>query len=114
MNLKRPRNIHAEMPIRAASSASLVATASTVTPTPGAPIPHCRHPNGWSYRGWNGRCRTGTTPVDPLADCAPQKDAVIAMIGRQIRRPCSLIIQVKYGTFAEIDRYIRGLIQSER
>jgi hypothetical protein len=49
-----------------------------------------------------------------MADCAPQKDAVIAMIGHQIRRPRSLIIQVKYGTFAEIDRYIRGLIQSER
>jgi hypothetical protein len=49
-----------------------------------------------------------------MADCAPQKEAVIAMIGRQIRRPCSLIVQVKYGTFAGIDRYIRGLIQSER
>jgi hypothetical protein len=53
-------------------------------------------------------------PVDSMADCAPQKDAVIATIGHQIRRPRSLIIQVKYGTFAEIGRYIRGLIQSER
>jgi hypothetical protein len=53
-------------------------------------------------------------PIDPTADCAPQKDAVIAMIGHQIRRLRSLIIQLKYGTFAEIDRYIRGLIQSER
>jgi hypothetical protein len=53
-------------------------------------------------------------PVDPIADCAPQKDALIAMIGHQIRRPRSLIVQVKYGTFAEIDRYTRSLIQSER
>jgi hypothetical protein len=40
-----------------------------------------------------------------------KKDAVIAMIGHQIRRSRSLIIQVKYGTFADMDRYIRDLIQ---
>jgi hypothetical protein len=38
----------------------------------------------------------------------------IATIGRQIWRPRSLIIQVKYGTFAGKDRFTRCLAPSER
>src|ERR1700676_718142 len=103
-----------EMPIHAASSASLVATASTIAP-PRRPRPHTFSTRMAGAIDGGMVTATGTTPVvDPMADCAPQKDAVIATIGHQIRRPRSLIIQVKYGTFAEIDRYIRGLIQSER
>lgn|SRR5882724_873367 len=111
MNLKRLRNIHAGMPIYAASSASLVVTGSTIAP----PLRPRSHTVSTRMAGAiRGGCRTGTADVDSIADCAPRKDAVIAMIGHQIRRPRSLIIQVKYGTFAEIDRYIRGLVQSER
>ena len=55
-----------EMPIHAASSASLVATAPTIAPPPAPPIPHCLHPNDWSYQGWNGGWRTGITPSIPL------------------------------------------------
>jgi hypothetical protein len=83
-------------------------------PTPGAPDPKLPPPERPELSGVEWPLPNRHHPVDPMADCAPQKDAVIAMIGHQIRRPRSLIIQVKYGTFAEIDRYIRGLIQSER
>jgi hypothetical protein len=110
MNLKRLRNIRAGMPIHAASNASLVAHGLHHRPTPGPLSP----PEWLELAGVEWPLPKRHHPVDPMANCASQKDAVIAMIGRQIRRPRSLIVQVKYGTFVWIDRYIRGLIQSER
>jgi hypothetical protein len=103
------------MPIQAASSASLVATASTIAPPLGAPDPTLSPPEWLELSGVEtAAAEPAPPPSIPWPIVRRKKDAVIAMIGHQIRRPRSLIIQVKYGTFANIDRYIRGLIQSER
>jgi hypothetical protein len=83
-------------------------------PTPGAPDP-TPSPREWlELSGETADAEPAPPPSIPRPIVRRKKDAVIAMIGCQIRRPRSLIIQVKYGTFADIDRYIRGLIQSER
>jgi hypothetical protein len=50
----------------------------------------------------------------PAASCAVAKTPTFVKIGRQIWQPRSLIIQVKCGTFAATDRFIRCLAQSER